>query len=269
MYAYLALPYTPVGFCMQFLKEFLSSVAIRKNEGSLLRHHTPLYLHLLYELMDGIRKGKVSGEYFGLPMTPGRTHDAARMSGDYNKIHIGDGDLIAHGFHGVTEALEALRLYHIEHSIPLQPKGIDIQFRQKVSLDGRPLRHKILPFRVGEDPHIRTIHTFTAVNATNEEQKPAIIIRVLLEAGPFDRKALGYGLYCGWLTSALLAETWPGCVFYKLTAAFGETPKKEDSTSASVRIASSYESRSGQKHLIIATSSGTLLGEADIIPPAQ
>lgn len=273
MYEQLVLPYTPIGFSIRWFDEFLTAIA-EKNNGSSLRFHTPHYIRLLYELMDGVRKGSSSGEYFGLPMTPGHTHDAARMSGDYNKIHIGHegmstDNLIAHGFHGVTEALEALRLYHIAHGIPLQPKGMDIQFRQKVPLDGRPLCYRILPFHIGEDSRIRTIMVFTTANAGSEELKPAIIIKVLLETGSFDRKALGYGLYCGWLTSALLAETWPGCIFYKLTAAFGETPKKEESTNVTARIIGSSKGKNGQQHLIVATVAGTFKGEADIILPAE
>lgn len=278
MYGYAALPsYTPIGFCINFFEEFMAQITAsqkKKDYGSLARAHTPHYIHLLYELMDGVREGNSSGEYFGLPMTPGRTRNAAAMSGDYNEIHIGrlgipDIDLIAHGFHGVTEALAALHLYHTTHGIKLRPKGIDIQFRQKVPLNGKPLRHKITPFRVGENPDLRTIMVFTTGNTLSEEAKPAIVIKVLLEAGSFDRKALGYNLYCGWLTSALLAETWPGCIFYQLTAAFGEPQKKEDWTKAVVQTTKSYESKSGQKHLIVATSAGTLSGEADIILPAQ
>lgn len=271
MYGQLVPPYTPIGFSIRWFDEFLTALA-KKNNGSSLRFHTPHYIRWLYELMD-VQEGNASGEYYGKPKTPGYTLDAASISGDYNKVHVGDGDVFAHGFHGVTEALEALRLYHATHSIELRPKGIDIQFRKKVPLDGNRLRHKILPFHVGEAPCMRAIKTFTATNATaGEEQKPAISIDILLEEGPFERKFLGYNLYCGWRTSALLAQTWPGCIFYKLTAAFGEL-LKEDSIRTTVRIIDSYEtvnrSEQKQRHLIVATDAGTFKGEADIILPIE
>lgn len=260
-------PYTPFGFFQRWHEEFMSRIATdtaqKSTSGS--RPHTPYYVSWLLKEMMVVQEGGFSGEYFGREMTPGHTLDLAAISGDYNKVHISGSNPIAHGMHGVTEALEAFGLYLARHALARSIKGISVEFRRRVPLDGNRLRHFIFPFHIGDDPQIRTIEVFAA----NEEKKPAIVIKVSLEDGAFDRKAVGYNLYYCLRISSGLADTWPNCIFYQFSANFGEPPKKEDWTNVSVKKVSSYAGRGGETHFVVDVSSGPLSGKADIIPPAE
>lgn len=181
---------------------------------------------LLAELMQPVKKTGRPGQYSGALMTLHRTRQAAEMSGDWNDIHVNPenphplfgGKLVAHGMDAVTQAFAALKLEL--YGTGLVPKKVDIEFQKPVFLEETMLRISITP--AGVFDREREIEVF-AWNEQQQKEKLAVKLRVLLKVDhSFDDWAWFRVLMSGWQISALLAKTWPSCLYYKQSLNFDQ-----------------------------------------------
>lgn len=276
MYRYLALPMTLWQLSAQLSLGLMTlSDASQENDIRSLRiWDTRKRIELLRELIDGIRPGESPSTYIGLPMTSGRTLDAAAFSIDFNQRHVGDEFLppfkerIAHGVHAFTEGMAAFWLFLKAHDIAMKPKGVKINFYQPVFLRGKPLRYDIYP-PTAENPHQYSIEVHAEGNTINDT-KHVVVITIDVESGIMEHDEFEYHLYCGWLISSLLAKKWAGCLFYQLTLIFGETAPKEESSTVTIQTVESYLGKHEQQHHVAQFVAGkATTGVADILSPAK
>lgn len=173
---------------------------------------------MLNELMAPVQKNGSPGHYFGAIMDTDRTRLAAEMSGDHNDVHVNPkkphprfGRLIAHGMDAVTQATAALKLEINGHK--LVPCKADISFRQPVFVDEDQLEIRIAPL---EDPF--ALNREINVYAQNKSSPERLVVkmRMTLKKNPtFDEHAWFRSIMSAWRISALLAETWPGCLYVR------------------------------------------------------
>lgn len=184
-----------------------------------VRDRSDLALHAgqrdqLASLMQVVRKTAISGRYRGATMELDRTRLAAEMSGDWNDVHVNPdrphplfGKLIAHGMDAVTQAFAAIRSELGDQ--PLAPREASIAFVQPVFLGEDQLSIHVAP----KTP----LEWDVAVSARGSNvAAERIVVRLhlsLQDGRPFADDDWFRALMAIWRISALLAKTWPGCLY--------------------------------------------------------
>lgn len=191
-----------------------------------IRNRSDLPLHsgqyaLLSKLMGAVKKTATPGHFLGATMERSRTLLAAKMSGDYNDVHVNPdrphplfGRLIAHGMDAVTQALVALRDEIGDQQLVLHQANI--AFLQPVFL--------------GEDQlsiHVtKTTPTEWRIDVSAKKKRTTveqIVVKMsirLKDGTPFDEEDWFRSHMALWRISALIAETWPGCLYAKQELTF-------------------------------------------------
>lgn len=180
---------------------------------------------MLNELMSPVRKNAAAGHYFGAVMDTDRTILGATMSGDWNDIHTNPekpharfGKPIAHGMDAVTQAAAALRLELSGQE--LAPGNLDISFRQPVFINEDRLEIRITP---SADPFDLNREINVYAQNTSAPERLVVRMRTTLKKNPaFDEHAWFRSIMSAWRISALLAQTWPGCLYLRQQLAFHE-----------------------------------------------
>lgn len=217
-------PLSPIGQCagaaLAFAAAFQGAnrppTEYKRNYSSLLLHETQMAA--LDVLLSPVKKNGAPGRYYGAVMDTERTELAAEMSGDWNDVHVNPkhphprfGKLIAHGMDTVSQALIALKLEL--HGTGLVPKKAEISFVQPVYIDEDILEIRILPGDMF-DP-VREIEVY-AQSRPSAPEKLVARLRVRIAEDPFfDEHAWFGSIMSAWRISALLAKTWPGCLYLK------------------------------------------------------
>lgn len=204
-----------------------------KSGRSLIRLYDSQHL-MLKKLMQSARKNGHPGQYVGAAADLERTRMEADMSGDNNEIHLNlkkphplFKKLIAHGAGILTQAFAALRI-HI--SPGLAPANADIKFLGPVFLGEDRLKIRI---KTGESPMDHEIQVFAHNVAL--PNRVVLEMRVTLVLNPdFGEAEWFHILMSAWRISALLAETWPNCLYRRQSLEFNH-PMKGDSLGVIVR----------------------------------
>jgi hypothetical protein len=190
-----------------------------RNRSDLLLH--PGQYASLSELMGAVKKTATPGYYLGAAMKLDRTQLAAKMSGDYNDVHVNRerphplfGKLIAHGMDAVTQALVALRAEIGSQQLVLHQASIT--FLQPVFLDEDRLYIHVT----------KTTPTEWRINVSakkNQGTVERIVVKMsicLKDGTPFDEDDWFRSHMALWRISALIAETWPGALYAKQELTF-------------------------------------------------
>ena len=180
---------------------------------------------MLNELISPVRKNGAAGHYFGARMDTDRTILGATMSGDWNDVHTNPekpharfGKLIAHGMDAVTQATAALKLELSGQE--LVPCNADISFRQPVFINEDCLEIRIAP---SADPFDLNREINVYAQNTSAPERLVVKMRMTLKKNPsFDEHAWFRSTMSAWRISALLAETWPGCLYARQQFDFHE-----------------------------------------------
>ena len=224
----------------------------------------------LAHLMQAVKPTSVRGQYTGAMMSWGRTQLSAAMSGDYNDVHMNPekphprfGRPIAHGMDTVTQAFAAVK--HETAGTGLFPSEATIEFKHPVYIG-----EDHLSIHVGRpDTGVREVEVF-AQRKGSTAKTLVVKIELILRTNPFfDERTWFCNLMAGWRISALLAASWPGCLYLRQTLFFG---KPLSGKNLVVRLKGETD---GEKASVVSTeANGTgwtlpfVTGKATIMLPA-
>lgn len=187
----------------------------RLRARSNMRLHASQYADLA-RLMRAVKATTTPGVYVGANMTYAHTVLAAQMSGDHNDVHLKPakphplfGKLIAHGMNAVSQSLVALRAeMDIEE---LVPDHMSISFLAPVFLN-----EDRLAIRVSKTTATAWDLVVMATNKRTQVERTVVRMSVRLKEGtPFGNDEWFRVHMTLWRISALIAETWPGCLYLK------------------------------------------------------
>lgn len=210
------------------------------------------------------------GYYRGDLVTLERVQAGADMSGDHNEVHLRKphprfGKLIAHGMDTVTHAFAALM--QEQNGNGLVPKSLSITFSSPVFIGEDTLEVTVRPAK-GLEPKRELF--VRVLRKPEEKWKNAAGLQVALGQGGSGVTVWHRTLIAGWQISALLAKTWPGCLYCQQWLDFSDVPDDETLLTivrgighdAKGRYLVDTEVHSGGNHALLAS------GQAVIILPA-
>lgn len=214
--------------------EFWRKMAIPYHFGESSLHLTKRRRDEFMRLMQSAKPTNQPGEFIGKQLTLRRTRQWAEVAGDTNPVHITTphpkfGTLIAHGWDALTMALAALKL---DLPAGLIPRKVTAEFRKPVALSERstPVIKISVPF---EKPSERLIEVYAGMTP---DMRPKLVIKVVVELieGTLSNEDWLHAIIGGWRISALLASTFPRCLYYQQILTF--TPSSQAFTHIVTRV---------------------------------
>ncbi len=190
---------------------------------------------LLAELVRPVQPDGRSGIFRGACMTLQHTKLAMCMSGDWNPVHCDPnrphpmfGKLVAHGVDGVSQGLVAA--HQVIGRLELVPYQVEIMFQKPVFLgEDRLLIHVLEKTMTEYEVTIRAI-----TDDPDVPERDVTKMRLICRQGSWSGEEWFRALMSLWRISALLAETWDGCLYAKQTIQF-QRPIHGDVLAALVR----------------------------------
>ena len=200
-------------------------------------------------LMRSAKPTSQPGEFVGKQLILRRTRRWAAVAGDTNPVHLTTphpkfGTLIAHGWDALTMAMAALKL-----DLPsgLIPKKVTAEFRKPMSLreHSTPMIRILVP---PEKPLERLIEVYVGMTL---DLQPKLVIKVMVELakGTLSDEDWLHAIIGGWRISALLASTFPHCLYYQQILVF--TPTSQEFTHIVTRVRG--QGLNGSGHCVVDT----------------
>ncbi len=215
----LPLPFPMEGFFATIAQMFPRPTEYRRGQSEI--EFADEQRGLLAQLVKPVQPDGRSGMFRGACMTLQHTKLAMCMSGDWNPVHWDSerphsmfGKLVAHGMNGVSQGLVAA--HQVIGRLGLVPRQVEITFQKPVYLgEDRLVIHIVAKTMTEYEITVRAV-----TDDPDVPERDVTKMCLICRQGSWSGEEWFRALMSLWRISALLAETWDGCLYAKQTITF-------------------------------------------------